>query len=67
MAVCTYDNPNTMARECWQNGELICHYQATLFFIEARIPASSFFFGANIGKWKTGQLKGDIKAMDKAT
>ena len=28
MAVCTYDNPSTMARECWQDGLLFCHYKA---------------------------------------
>lgn len=68
MPICTYDNPTTMARECWQNGELLCHYQAQLFFIEPfPIPADKFFFGANIGEWKTGQLCGDIKAMSEAT
>ena len=28
MAVCTYDNPSTMARECWQDVRLLCHYKA---------------------------------------
>lgn len=64
MAVCTYDNPATMARECWRDGKLICHYSYELFFIEP-FPVSPelFFFGANIGKWKTGQIVGDKTAI----
>lgn len=63
-SVCTYDNPATMARECWQDGKLICHYKAELFFIEPfPVPARFLFFGANIGEWKTGQLVGDKEAM----
>ena len=26
MSVCTYDNPATMRRECWENGKLVCAY-----------------------------------------
>jgi hypothetical protein len=61
--VCTYDNPSTMARECWQGGKLLCHYSASLFLMRKKIPAEHFFFGANIGPWKTGQLVGDSDAM----
>lgn len=68
MAVCTYDNPDTMARECWQDGKLLCSYSAAL--LEAKplrgnqpIPAHYFFHGANIGPWKTGQMWGDAEAM----
>lgn len=61
MATCTYDNPATWARECWQNGKLLCHYKAELLFTQ--IPGEHFFFGANIGPWKTGQVVGDISAI----
>lgn len=63
--VCTYDNPSTMARECWQDGEIICHYSYTLLppFATEPIPAEYFFFGANIGPWKVGQLVGDSPAI----
>ena len=65
MAVCTYDNPATMARECWQDGELICHYAFQLLppFAKEPIPTRHFFFGANIGPWKLGQMVGDAVAM----
>ena len=66
MDICTYDNPATMARECWQDGRLIYHYKAELFALKYwTIPARMFFFGANIGDWKTGQLVGDIAALGK--
>lgn len=65
MSVCTYDNPATMARECWQDGELLCHYGFQLLppFAKDPIPAEHFFFGANIGPWKLGQIVGDADAM----
>ena len=66
MKICTYDNPASMARECWQDGELIRHYQAQLYFLkEWTVPREHYFFGANIGHWKEGQIVGDITAMDK--
>ena len=65
MTVCTYDNPATMARECWQDGKLLCHYAAELLppFAKEPIPGEHFFFGANIGPWKLGQMVGDADAM----
>ncbi len=64
MSTCTYDNPKTMCRECWQDGELICWYDSVLYAIKPfPIPTEDYFFGANIGDWKTGQLIGDRKAM----
>lgn len=63
--VCTYDNPVTMARECWQEGRLICSYAMQLLppFAREPIPREYFFFGANIGPWKLGQMVGDAKAI----
>ena len=53
-----------MARECWQDGRLLCHYQAHLYFLEKwTVPRELYFFGANIGTWKTGQIVGDKNAM----
>jgi len=65
MAVCIYDNPATMARECWQSGKLLCHYQFQLLppLAKEPIPAEKLFFGANIGPWKIGQMVGDAEAM----
>jgi len=68
LAICTYDNPSTMARECWQDGLLFCHYKAELLppFAKDAIPAKYFFIGANIGEWKTGRIVGDSSAIDAA-
>ena len=63
MSVCTYDNPATMARECWADGRLLCHYSATLLETKSTIPREHLFFGANIGPWKAGQMVGDAAAL----
>lgn len=69
MAVCTYDNPDTMARECWKDGRLVCKYDATLMLRKLQpwemqpMPPEHLFFGANIGAWYPGQLVGDASAM----
>jgi hypothetical protein len=68
MHTCTYDNPDTMARECWQDGRLVCKYDTELFLRKLRpsetqpIPAEHFFFGANVGDWCPGRLVGDARA-----
>lgn len=67
--ICTYDNPATMARECWQDGQLVCKYDASMLFRKLPpwgtqpVPPDRFFFGANIGDWNIGQLVGDASAM----
>ena len=69
MSTCTYDNPSTMSRECWQEKQLICSHSAMLFLtgeIE-KAPEGTLFFGANIGDWKTGRLVGDINAIGEDT
>jgi hypothetical protein len=69
VACCTYDNPNTMARECWQDGKLLCRYSASLLERALNpgetqpIPGERLFFGANIGEWSPGQMVGDAAAM----
>jgi len=63
MKICTYDNPATMSRECWQDGKLLCAYKMQLFFAKGDIPSRLFFFGANIGPWVAGQMTGDGRAM----
>lgn len=73
MTVCTIDNPNTMARECWQDGRLLCSYSVLLFMRKSArdprksawddLPAEQRFFGANVGPWKDGQIFGDAGAM----
>lgn len=69
MPVCVFDNPATMARECWQNGRLLCSYYSGLFLRKRApgetqpIPPELFFFGANVGPWTSGRLIGDPNAM----
>lgn len=65
MPVCTYDNPATMSRECWKDGELLCSYSWRLLqpFAKHPIPRELFFFGANVGPWEKGIRLGDAKAM----
>lgn len=62
MSACTFDNPATMQRECWQNKELVCAYSA-VFLSQVQRTYYPIFFGANIGPWKTGQIVGDVEAI----
>lgn len=66
MAVCTYDNPATMNRECWENKKSLVFYSCRLLppFAKEPIPEKYLFFGANIGAWRSGQLVGDPDAMN---
>lgn len=64
MAVCVYDNPATMRRECWDDGVMIYAYSAELLMAKARPP---IFFVANIGKWNEGQLVGEPMALTTTT
>lgn len=61
--VCTYDNPVTMRRECWQDGQIVRSYAMEVFCLRQRIPGRFLFFGANFGEWTTGQIVGDPWAM----
>ena len=68
MACCTYDNPATMQRECWQDGKLILAYTAEFFLSRTLFERNAecgckVFFGANIGAWEEGQISGDRNAM----
>lgn len=65
MKICTYDNPASMQRECWENGRLLCAYtyEALIPHARIRIPPELFFFGANVGEWKAGRMFGDPGAM----
>lgn len=65
MAVCTYDNEKNFYRECWQDGKLLYAYSNSILPCCSKnpIPPEYFFFGANIGKWVTGQIVGDAEAM----
>ena len=63
MATCVYDNPVTMQRECWRDGNLRYAYSCEAIMGVTKISGEYFFFGANIGPWVTGQIVGDPKAL----
>ncbi len=67
MAVCVYDNPQTMMRECWQDGVLQAAYAAELYALREwpmMRHAHIYHFGANLlPDWRTGQIAGDARAM----
>lgn len=63
MCTCVYDNPDTMQRECWQDGRLVRGIDAVLLLEPRAIPDGRLFFGANIGPWNKGQMVGDAAAM----
>ena len=67
MSVCTYDNPDTMQRECWSDGKLVCayHFRLLMDMEKRECPRFSkvFFWGANIGPWEMGQIVGDSEAI----
>ena len=60
MKTAVYDNPSTMCRESWQDCKLLYRYY---FAALEEIPSYLYFFGANIGKWKAGQIIGDVGAI----
>jgi hypothetical protein len=62
MKVCVYDNPDTMARECWRDGEIILQYSSS-FLLQRVQPKINFI--ANIGDWKVGQMIGTKEAIKK--
>ena len=65
LRVATYDNPATHCRECWSNGRLVASYKMPLLEGQGKWPPPSkyFFFGANIGPWKEGQIVGSRDAI----
>jgi len=60
---CVFDNPASMARECWQDGKLLAFITSALMATKGFNGGKNIFFGLNVGPWKTGQLLGDADAM----
>jgi len=63
-----FDNPATGFRQCWSGGRLV--FQIDSFFLAEiyggdapRDLLRRFFFGADIGPWKSGQKVGDPDAL----
>ena len=56
---CVYDNPRTMARECYRDGKLIAFYHYT------NLPISDglLYFGYTVGDWNIDNIIGDRNAL----
>jgi hypothetical protein len=68
MKICVFDNPETMRRECWQNGIMQASYNWIEFEATGKLPPSKIMhLGVDIGKWKKGQFSGDKQAMKSPT
>lgn len=66
MAVCSYDNPDTMRREAWKDGKLIMSMDASLFFLkESQKLIVPFQLGGH--KWSAGRIWGDPAALEVVT
>lgn len=63
MPVATYDNPDTMDREAWQDGRLVAKVSARLLLSKDFRGDRSMFFGLNAGDWNPGQLLGSREAI----
>lgn len=64
MTVCTYDNPETMLREAWQDGKLIAHISAKQMMTKNFNGHQGIFFGLNVGRdFVSGRVVGDVNAL----
>jgi len=61
--ICTYDNPKTMMRECYRNGNLEWDMCAEIFFISWSPPIVNALSGFELGYWKEGEIVGDPEAL----
>ena len=52
--VCVYDNPETMRREAWRDGKLVCFATADLLLSKGFKGDDKFDFRLNCGPWKKG-------------
>lgn len=64
MNVCQYDNPDTMCRELWQDGEMIAHLSCQLLAMKPAFKGAKYLhFGFDASNWKTGRILGDREAL----
>jgi hypothetical protein len=63
--VCVLDNPATMCREAWRNGQMIAHISATLLLTKGFNGFKTMPFMLNCGRdFKPGRIYGDSSALD---
>ena len=66
MKFCVYDNPMTMTRQCWQDGELIstCSSEAITHAGNPTLGLPRWMLNA-MREWSPGRMLGDVDAMKK--
>jgi len=63
MASAVYDNPITMAREAWVDGQLVASISLKLMYIRGFNGFPELPFMLNCGPWEEGKSRGDSEAV----
>jgi hypothetical protein len=61
---CIYDNPTTMSREWWMDGELIMSLDSMLFVCDVNFPKNIAPWLIEM-EWEGGRIVGDKEAIIK--
>lgn len=64
MASCMYDNPATMMREYWRDGELVWFCSSGILE-QLDDYWSKVIFGNRPDRWQEGRIVGSAEAMEK--
>jgi hypothetical protein len=63
---CVYDNPKTFRREWWINGEMVAFISIEILHSPNNVWIHSPLERIhNLGKWKIGNVWGDMDALNK--
>lgn len=66
MSTCVYDNPNTMRREYWCDGELSGYFTAEFLDQASEMITITRKNAPNLQPFQPGAMRGDSTAMKKA-
>lgn len=61
--VCVIDNPHTMRREAWRNGQEIGSLSLPLMLTRGFCGHKHMPFYFNVGPWRDGAVYGDATAL----
>lgn len=59
---CLYDNPNTMRRECWEDGQMKASIAFEILYAARKYTLPLSHWHAKVG-WSEGQCIGNVNAM----
>lgn len=66
MKTLVYDNPDTMDREAWQNGHLLCKVSMNMLNVKDFYGHPGMPFMLDVGEWETGKVhQGSLEAKEK--